>query len=309
MPDRGLFAFVALGGFGGILWGKLNGYGSNYIAAGAVAAMVLYGMAAYRIPAVRLRLDRLGDNFYYLGSIYTLGSLSAALLQLNEGTPLDALIGSFGIALVTTIVGIAGRVLFVQMRGDLDEVEDRVRQDLARASEELRGQLSITLRELEIFRTSVVQAITETMAQATDATRRQIEGIELVAELAAKRIAAAFEPNETQLRQLNASVVEISKAVEQLSARMAESEFPSERLHGQLKSFAEQLDMLHKDLAAQVASRMAKVGVPIEEMEREVVSFRQGLAALLQDVARTIEDIARRSSGQRRRRWYWPFGR
>jgi hypothetical protein len=32
-----------------------------------------------------MRLDRLGDNFYYLGFIYTLASLTAALLQLRGG--------------------------------------------------------------------------------------------------------------------------------------------------------------------------------------------------------------------------------
>lgn len=59
------------------------------------------------IPAVSLRLDRLGDNFYYLGFIYTLASLSAALVELRTGINSTAILGAFGVALITTIVGIA----------------------------------------------------------------------------------------------------------------------------------------------------------------------------------------------------------
>ena len=48
-----------------------------------------------------------GDNFYYLGFIYTLASLSAALVELRTGINSTAILGAFGVALITTIVGIA----------------------------------------------------------------------------------------------------------------------------------------------------------------------------------------------------------
>ena len=86
------------------------------VAGSAVALMVAYGLIAYRIPDVQIRLDRLGDNFYYLGFIFTLASMSAALIQLRAEPNIEAILGSFGIALITTIVGVAGRVLFTQMR-------------------------------------------------------------------------------------------------------------------------------------------------------------------------------------------------
>jgi hypothetical protein len=151
MPDKGLFAFAATLGFLGILLSKLDGFDANYIAAAAVALMLGNGGLAYQLPKVQMRIDRLGDNFYYLGFIYTLASLSAALIQLREGIPIDTLLGSFGIALFTTIVGVAGRVIFVQMRGELDDVEERVRRDLLAASADLRSQLSLSLAEFETF--------------------------------------------------------------------------------------------------------------------------------------------------------------
>ena len=83
MPDKGLFAVVAVLGFAGILLLKVNGIDADMVAAGAVFLMIAYGFFAFQFRRVRLRPDRLGDNFYYLGFVYTLASLSAALLQLR----------------------------------------------------------------------------------------------------------------------------------------------------------------------------------------------------------------------------------
>jgi hypothetical protein len=159
MPDKGLFGLVALVGFGGIMLLKTyNVFSSDFIAALAVATMIAYGVLSFQMPAVQLRPDRLGDNFYYLGFIYTLASLSASLLQLRTSHNFEDILGNFGIALVTTVVGVAGRVLFVQMRGEIDDVEERVRRDLVSASADLRAQLVIALRDFETFHTGVGQA-------------------------------------------------------------------------------------------------------------------------------------------------------
>src|SRR4051794_2237540 len=66
MPDKGMFAFVAIFGFAVIVALKVHDYSSDVVAGIAVGLMLIYGVIAYRIPAVQLRLDRLGDNFYYL---------------------------------------------------------------------------------------------------------------------------------------------------------------------------------------------------------------------------------------------------
>ena len=179
MPDKGLFALVALIGFGGIIFFKSYGVLSSDIIAGlAVMTMVAYGVLSFQMPAVQLRPDRLGDNFYYLGFIFTLASLSASLLQLRTASHnIDDLLGNFGIALVTTVVGVAGRVLFVQMRGEINDVEDRVRRDLVSASADLRAQLVIALREFETFHTGVGQASRETVNEAFQQAEAQIDRV------------------------------------------------------------------------------------------------------------------------------------
>src|SRR5262245_44460999 len=64
MPDKGLFGFAAIVGFAAICGLKLNGYNPDLIAVLSVAVMLVYGTLAYYMPRMRMRLDRLGDNFY-----------------------------------------------------------------------------------------------------------------------------------------------------------------------------------------------------------------------------------------------------
>lgn len=247
MPDKGLFALVAVIGFAAILFFKLKNFDSNYVAGGAVALMLAYGLVAYRLPKVRMRLDRLGDNFYYLGFLFTLASLSAALIQLQQSVKIDEVLGSFGIALFTTIVGVAGRVLFVQMRGDIEEVEDDVRRDLLSAASDLRSQLSLALSEFETFQTGVRQAAKTTTESMPDAARAAMQAIADAAERAAERIDGAFGAQEDKVKSLNDAVGRITRALDDLVGNQDD----------QMRNFNERLDHL-----------LEKLGATIEWIER-----------------------------------------
>ncbi len=230
MPDKGLFALAAIAGFALILWLKVKGETPNLVAGLAVSFMLAYGVIAYNIPAVRLRIDRLGDNFYYLGFIYTLASMSAALIQLQEDIQIEPILGSFGIALITTIVGVSGRVMFVQMRGEIDEVEEQTRRDLLESSTQLKGQLAVMLRDFETFCTSMRQTAEETTKQSTEAAQKQIEIVSGVAQAAAADIKNAFEGNRSSVQRLSETVEKVAKAVDQTNEQFAKMELPTKRL-------------------------------------------------------------------------------
>jgi hypothetical protein len=238
MPDKGLFALVAVLGFAAILLLKVRGIDTDLVAGGAVVLMVAYGFIAFQFRRVRLRPDRLGDNFYYLGFVYTLASLSAALLQLRGGARIEELLGSFGIALFTTIVGIAGRVLFVQMRGDIDDVEDEVRRNLLSTSADLRAQLNITLAEFETFHTGVQQAARKAAEQSTTAAQDAISNISRVANAAAENIDKAFAHEAEKLHSFEQAVLRIEKGLKDLTTEMSDRVYDLsdnlERMVGQL---------------------------------------------------------------------------
>jgi hypothetical protein len=268
MPDKGLFAAVALVGFLGIVLFKTRTpMSAELIAALAVAVMLIYGVVAFQMPTVQMRPDRLGDNFYYLGFIYTLASLSAALLQLRAAPDIEELLGNFGIALVTTIVGVAGRVLFVQMRGQLDEIEERVRRDLVAASTDLRAQLSLALAEFQTFHVATLQASNEALSKATQQATSHIEEIGTLAEIAAKEINTSLHANRQQAEQLAEMLTRIEQAIGQLPL-LGEIELPSERL------------------------------------EKQIAAFTKQVVSLIAELRRAMDEYGRRRRG---RRWYWPF--
>jgi hypothetical protein len=216
MLDKGLFALVAVLGFPLIIGLKLYDVDARLVAGFAVASMLAYGVIAYKIPAVHVRLDRLGDNCYYLGFIFTLASMSAALLQLTRGADIDALLGSFGIALFTTIVGVAGRVLFVQLRSEIDDIEATVRRNLLAASNDLKGQLALSLREFETFHKSVLQVSSESVVQASGAAETQIERIGQLGKLVADQVQDAFKSHQNRLAKMDHAIQDITDRVEQL---------------------------------------------------------------------------------------------
>lgn len=242
MPDKGLFALVAVVGFGGILVLKLKQFDADYVAAGAVALMLIYGFAAFQFRRVRMRPDRLGDNFYYLGFVFTLASLSAALLLIRTTGNIDDLLGSFGIALFTTIVGVAGRVLFVQMRGDIDEVEDEVRRDLLSASADLRAQLNLTLAEFETFQTGVQQVTRKAAEQSFGAAQDGISNISRVANAAAENIQRAFETETDRVEVLRQSTARIEGRLANIGSD----------LNDRFDEFNSKLDQLVNQLAIAV---------------------------------------------------------
>ena len=124
------FVWAFLAGFALIFAMKLFAPGPPVVVGVATSMIAVAIMALYMAYQKRTRPEnehpRLGDEVYYLGLLYTLTSLCAALMTLflfDEGSRFvggegkltleqrtDELIGSFGIALLTTIAGIVMRM-------------------------------------------------------------------------------------------------------------------------------------------------------------------------------------------------------
>ena len=112
-----LWFFVALFGGGAAIWWTKSVSEDAWIAA-AVAAGVVLLLTVYYVLNNENAPEEEGDNVYYLGLLYTLLSLMFALVELfgsGSGAARDpdnihTLLEHFGIALTSTVVGIAGRV-------------------------------------------------------------------------------------------------------------------------------------------------------------------------------------------------------
>ena len=96
--------------------------------------MLTYALVIYSARNLRLRDDQSGDNLYYMGFLFTLTSLGVSLYQFSVERAAEEIVQNFGIAIASTITGIALRVVFNQMRRDPVEVERMMRLELAEAA-------------------------------------------------------------------------------------------------------------------------------------------------------------------------------
>jgi len=162
--DKGLFFFFFIVGAAAIWILKFLDYPQWVITGTPIFLMFAYAVYAYRSPGFRLREDRAADHLYYLGFLYTLTSLAYSLyLFRSDQTGTDSIIANFGIALLTTIVGLALRVLFSQLREDPLEYEREARHSLSEAVRELKTELDESILSFNSFRRSLQQSLQEGM--------------------------------------------------------------------------------------------------------------------------------------------------
>jgi hypothetical protein len=147
-----VFFFFTLAGVAYIVLSKLYDVPAAAVTLAPVLLMLAYaGMIIFAV-GLRLRDDQTGDNFYYMGFIFTLTSLAVSLYQYSSSGSVDEIVRNFGIAVASTITGIALRIFFNQMRRDPVEIEHYSRLELADASRRVRRELDGVLAEMVHWR-------------------------------------------------------------------------------------------------------------------------------------------------------------
>ena len=150
------FTFVVIG-FAVLSLAKLSALMPIVLVAISAGLMATYAFCIVFVPATKLRLDVAGDNMYYLGFLYTLSSLAVAI-SISEA---EQILANFGVAISSTIIGIAARVAFNQMRVDPNDVEQASRVELSEATKRVTGELNDTILQLTKFRTMTMQVMAE----------------------------------------------------------------------------------------------------------------------------------------------------
>ncbi len=244
---------------------------SQPILGGIVASALGIGiMGLYRHDQKRVRAEdehpRLGDEVYYLGLLYTLTSLCTALVSLfllfggeqslEERT--DEMIGSFGIALLTTMAGIVMRMTLQRQGTEGQETIIRIPHsasgsgaagveiegatiDLERYAYELRRQLQSSTNAFNshanqtILQAKTTHAHMEEMMQAfhdglEEKAKAELESLKAIYESVAEKAEEARQRTEEQgagiqgaLERLEAQVKNMDESIERIRAGSGET--------------------------------------------------------------------------------------
>jgi hypothetical protein len=214
-----LFFGVVVTGAGYIVFSKLNDFGAFAVTSVPVLIMIGYGALLW-VRLFRLRDDQAGDNLYYMGFLFTLTSLAVSLYQFSSEGSAEQIVQNFGIAIASTIAGIALRILFNQMRRDPVEVEATARLELAEASRRVKRELESAILEFGYFRRATQQSIGDALDEVRESigkAREQFAAeIERLGTAAGQPLEVASRKSEQTLDNLNERTVQILDVSRQL---------------------------------------------------------------------------------------------
>jgi len=117
-----------------------------FVIAGPVAIMgayVLYYEQGYGSDTVR---EQFADSLYYLGFLMTIVSLIASLAPHAgdvSGVSAEEVLSRFGIALVTTLLGLGGRVYYSHFTTTVEEVSAEAQASLSDRTYEFISDLAL----------------------------------------------------------------------------------------------------------------------------------------------------------------------
>ncbi len=134
----------------------------------AILLIVIYAFVSRTVHTFRLSAERVGDNCYYLGFLFTLVSLSNALYAFGyDEDVINDVISNFGIALGSTITGMLLRVMFNQMKIEPEQISERIRENLSDTGQKLAGEIENVIGEMNSLSATLKNSMQDAL-QSTD---------------------------------------------------------------------------------------------------------------------------------------------
>jgi BMFP domain-containing protein YqiC len=228
-----------------------------------VGLMVVYGIVLWVRSGTADASETDGETFYYLGFIYTLATLVATfapLLNSTERPDSRQVLGFFGLGLITTFVGLAGRIVFAQASsGALASPENDARR--------LGDAYTEAARAIERSTVRIVHAQQRAEGHLSESYSGAVETIRILS----GRVTQQFETMSAQVLKDFATVIERVSA-------------------GAESALGEVRDRAVRDI--DVASRQA---VKTHEMAKEQVEqLTTGTAGAVRTVTeQAVQEVAR----------------
>jgi hypothetical protein len=288
-------------GSGYIIVSKVNDFGAFAVTSVPVLIMIGYAVLL-GARLFRLRDDQAGDNLYYMGFLFTLTSLAVSLYQFSAAGSAEQIVQNFGIAIASTIAGIALRILFNQMRRDPLEVEAAARLELAEASRRVKRELEGAILEFGYFRRATQQSIGDAMDEVRESigkVRAQFAGeVERLAAASGQPLEETSRKSAERLDDLNERTVQILdvskqlvqegeqlarsttnvvKAIDFMLAKLSALQMPDRAVDSKLAPMIQSLTQAVNSLGESTETQAKNIEVNLKHTQNAVVAIAQVL--------------------------------
>lgn len=225
------------------------------------------------LPGLRLRPDQTGDNVYYLGFLFTLVSLAYTLNKFSVSAGVEEVVQNFGVAISSTIAGVALRVMLSQMRTDPYDTERATRLALVDSSRHLRDELDASTLEFNAFRRQTQQSVGDGMRELRDIASDQLKSstgeLERTLKAATGRIEAVLNTWADGADTFNLQSKALVDAMRGLSTRLEEVRPPSGIIESKLAGAGDSISKF-TDVADIAMSRLSQAASNMEDGASEI---------------------------------------
>ncbi len=245
-----------------------------------IVTMVTYLTISLIANGMRLHNEQAGDNLYYMGFLFTLSSLGVSLYRFVGDASIDEIVRNFGIAVTSTICGIAFRIMFNQMRRDPVDIERSVRHELAEMTRRVRSELDSSAREFSSYRRSSSQML--------------LEGFEEIARQAEQTGAAVQKAIEVLSKE---SIKPIQEASAKLAVIAQQNLTLFEARALQLNGIASEAAAKLNTATVQISTMVDGLGDAVGKVSAKIEAMKspdEVLRIELQPALNAIEDLAKR---------------
>lgn len=283
-----MFVFLTIIGSAVIWFGKVWDFEIALVTMIPVGMMFLY-LAVNMLPGLRVHSEQAGDNLYYMGFIFTLTSLGVSLFKFTGQASIEDVVRNFGIAIISTVTGIALRIFFNQMRRDPADIEKAVRNELAEMTRRVRAELDSSAMEFSSYRRTSNQMLSEGFEEIARQAEKNGEAVRAAIEAMS---AKAVESIQLTSQKLLETLEESHKNVGQLSESNTKN---VAMLSGQMEAVATSITDKSKQLAAaidNVIEKYAAARSPDEVLRIDVSPAVESLKSVANAHAKAISENA-----------------
>jgi hypothetical protein len=277
-------------------------------------AIVVYWRLGLRGEKRGISNEKFADTVYYLGFLFTLVALAVTLYTFSQSSgDQSQIVSQFGLALITTVVGLAIRVSLVNFQPSVEDVGDAAEGTLVTAAETFERTLnaiSLQMRTqqnvMEATTRIAVETTTEALEAAVTATRESLTsatgtlstGVNEASEKLKDTLRKAGEEGAqeigTVLRKLSGDTatlaVELAAKREALMHQIDETILPADVL---VNNLVPAVDSLKVQLDRQASLMQAAVDAQTDLPQRvqECVSAVRSAATLSAELIATLQGL------------------
>ena len=291
-PDyRNIFGLAFLIGSIFIVLGWLSDSPYLFGVALPVLCMLAYSSLGFIEEKNDTLIEQFADSIYYLGFLLTLVALIVSLIVLSEEEySLEGVGSRFGVALVTTVLGLFLRIILTNFRENFSDKKVSLEEELAKSMKDFSYQVQIHAKTLrtttELYNSSIelsINSMNKSIATLTS-------GLDSVSTKGLEHVAKTFEQTN---EQLSLAVNNLFKKIELIQIS---EDILTSPIQEPIKQLADLLDE-YKNGFASVTAEQKKISSDNKLFSNNLTKLNQSATKLdnsiqnISDTFSSVEDL------------------